>query len=817
MEEKTLISVYYRIAKSFLNFEIRDFESKLDILSPLLVDLFQGSNICLWQFSGTNHEEKFLWTNDPAWKEKISKTPKLINSFDQILSPKEPLFFFEKSPIDEEQHLFVRLCHNNEWLGVLEIRQNQNFRLESEDCNAFFAEASEIFGGILSQRAQKEKAFQIEEQFQTIVKFAPLSIIILDEKKTVKLWGGMAEKTFGWKPEETLGHLTPIIPEEKKEEFERLFQRVVQGKTLHGIEVERKRKDGTSCLVKVFSAALLKNDGSFAGVVSMIEDMSQTRNMEDRLIEAENRYLDLLETLPDIIWEVNERGEFTYLSPQIRELLGYLPEEWIGKEPPDMMSKKEAERIKKVWYPILESRQSFQLLLNSLKDKSGKEIHVESSGKPFYDTSGHFKGYRGVDRVVENRLQLEKELEEMNALLEQKVAERTKALRIIIKRYKTLQTRLEMVLWAANQGIWDWNLEKDEIYYDENWFKLLGYKKKEFADAGKVWRQLVHPDDIPNALKELENHIDGSKKFYEVEYRMKSKTEEWVWIYDKGRIIEYKDGVTPRRMVGIHADITKRRAFEEELKKAKEIAENANKSKSEFISNINHELRTPLTIIMGLSETLLMELPTDKKDFPKKILKHAHQLLNLISDVMDLAKIESGKFSLEKKPIFLPELLDTIRQSFALEVEKKGLKLVIEKAADLPETFIGDSLRIKQILINLIANSVKFTNKGSITLSCRSGFYQEEDKSIEFIVKDTGIGIPAEKLSKIFERFYQIDSSLHRKYPGTGLGLSIVKELVDLMSGKIWVESEEGKGTTFRVKIPIKNLETAILSNVTPD
>ncbi|HOT87280.1 MAG TPA: HAMP domain-containing sensor histidine kinase, partial [Thermotogota bacterium] len=232
---------------------------------------------------------------------------------------------------------------------------------------------------------------------------------------------------------------------------------------------------------------------------------------------------------------------------------------------------------------------------------------------------------------------------------------------------------------------------------------------------------------------------------------------------------------------------------------AKQAAEDANRSKSEFIANVNHELRTPLTVIMGLAETLLMEMPDNKKEFPIHILKNAKQLLLLINDIIDLSKIESGKFSLAKKSFQLAETLDYIRQSFALETEKKGISLKILGPSIV---LYGDHVRLKQILTNLVANAIKFTSQGGVTLTCEISSEEESKVVLLFEVQDTGIGIGESELNKIFERFYQIDGSNHRKYSGTGLGLSIVKQLVSLMNGSVWVKSQIGEGTTFYVRIP---------------
>jgi PAS domain S-box-containing protein len=541
----------------------------------------------------------------------------------------------------------------------------------------------------------------------------------------------------------------------------------------------------------------------FAGILRRTH--SHERSMPDSNsvipIADDKRADEFLDSLPVMVWETDKDNAIVYANKYTFDIFGYRPEELIGKAKTELLDDVETDRIHKFIDPIIKDRKKYHITGMRAKGKDGKVTLIESNAVPIFDSENRWSGYRGVDRIVELSLSASTENEGLNAYLERRVAERTQAFQRVIERYKTVQMRLEMVLWAANQGVWDWDLVKDKIFYNENWFNLLGYKRREFPNLEKAWRQLIHPDDIPYALKAMEDHYSGAKPYYEVEYRMKKKTGEYAWILDKGRIVSYGKDLTPLRMVGIHSDITPRRAFEEELKRAKEAAENANRSKSEFLSNVNHELRTPLTIIMGLAETLLMELPVEKKDFPKKILRNSQQLLRLINDVIDLSKIEAGKFSLEKKPFQLSEVIDFIHQSFSHEIEKKGLSFIV---GNLSKELIGDSLRLKQVLTNLVANAMKFTKSGCIKLSCNLVAESVNEETIEFCIEDTGIGIPETALNKIFERFYQIDSSNHRRYSGTGLGLSIVKELVDMMNGTIWVKSVIGTGTVFFLRIPFE-------------
>ncbi len=417
-------------------------------------------------------------------------------------------------------------------------------------------------------------------------------------------------------------------------------------------------------------------------------------------------------SLPGMTWETGTDGKYRFVSQQAFELYGYHPEEMVGQQRVFFLDQSRAVYRSDLNRPVnIESHETVSTLIRA-KRKGGGGQRLFASASPVFDDSGAWSGYRGIDQIYPKDLSEPATTPSVNQELEHRVVERTQAFQRVIERYKTVQMRLEMVLWAANQGVWDWDLQTNKISHNDNYYTMLGYSKRDFPDPDVVWRQLIHPEDIDRALKAWDEHCSGSKPYYEVEYRMRKKNGEYLWILDKGRIVSYGEDLVPLRMVGIHSDITAQRAFEEELRQAKLVAEAANRSKSEFIANVNHELRTPLTVIMGLAETLFMEVPGEKKDFPRNILKNAKQLLNLINDIIDLSKIESGKFTLVKKPFQLAEALEYIHQSFALETEKKGLYLKIHS---LSKEVVGDNVRLKQILTNLIANAIKFTSEGGIT------------------------------------------------------------------------------------------------------
>eukprot|EP00897_Mesotaenium_endlicherianum_P000819 jgi/Mesen1/10738/ME000090S10197 len=417
-------------------------------------------------------------------------------------------------------------------------------------------------------------------------------------------------------------------------------------------------------------------------------------------------------------------------------------------------------------------------------------------------------------------------------------------------KLKASEERWLYALSGSDDGVWDWFVPDNAIFFSERWKAMLGYAQHEMGEQFEDWVELLHPDDKEQAFSDLNKHLEGLSAQYVNEQRLLCKDGSYRWFLHRGKVISSTEDGQPLRFVGTHTDITQRKLDEQAMLAAKESAERANRAKADFLATMSHEIRTPMNGVIGMTSVLLeSDLTSEQRDHVMTIRDSGDVLLQIIKDILDYSKIESGKlemdstcsshlrFVLRQRAALGSGAVEKVAELLVHNAESKGLDLAIHTVEGVPCCIMGDSGRTLQVLLNIVSNAIKFTDKGHIAI--RTDYREEEVEEVEEAeeeaeaekggkdkkrrerkekkkrkllvcsITDSGIGIPADRHDRIFQHFTQVDASFTRKYGGTGLGLAISKQLMELMGGTISFTSTEGVGTTFTITMAAQDSPSA--------
>jgi PAS domain S-box-containing protein len=632
-----------------------------------------------------------------------------------------------------------------------------------------------IYRDITAQRQSEDALKESQDRYRTLVESADDIIYTADNTGHFLYANPVALRITGYSEKEILGmRYLELIQPDFRANAEIFYKSQVRTRTESTYyEFPIATKGGAEVWLGQQVQLLWKND-HIAGVQAVARDLTARRNAEEALRSSEQRLQTVVNTVSEGITFSDEKGHFEIFNNAMERITGYSYAEANTGDFSQLLYPNPADRQRALdgLKDLLEKKEMREVE-STICSKSGEQRTVLISSRLIY--LGGKKMFLSAYRDVTLRKMAQKALEES-------------------------ESRFRELYDDAPVGYHELDSQGRIIRVNRKELEMLGYSLKEMIGE-YVWKFAA---DSITSQKTVKAKLAGTQVpsgSYERIYMRKNGTKFPVLVDEHINKNENGEVTSIRTTI---QDITRRREAEEALNVAKEAAEAANRAKSQFLAVMSHEIRTPMNGVIGMTDLLLTtELSREQHDFVETVRSSGEALLAIINDILDFSKIESGKIELEQHPFEVRECIEDVFELLAPKALEKSLDLLYWVDPRVPSIVVGDKLRLRQILFNLVGNAIKFTSQGEIYASVTLGWKVGTDCQLEFFVRDTGIGIPRDRIDRLFKAFSQVDSSTTRKYGGTGLGLAISTRLVDLMQGRMWVESEEGKGATFFFTIKV--------------
>jgi PAS domain S-box-containing protein len=672
--------------------------------------------------------------------------------------------------------IMKELSRGNSWSGefLVKRKDGSNFAALVTDAPIFNFQGN--FAGIIgisSDITERKSAEEMLLKLSSAVEQTVDSILITDRDGKIEYVNHAFEVTTGFSAEEVLGKTPRILKSglNNQKYYEKLWKTILSGKVFRA-EVVNKKKNGDLFYEQKTISPIFDKNRNITHFVGTGVDISERKRAEEALFESEKLYRSLFENMLNgfaycrMIFENECPQDFIYLAVNKSfEMLTGLK---------DVSGKKISEVVPGIRESDPELFELYGRVALTGKPET-REIYVDAL-KMWFSISAYSplkEHFVSVFDVITKRKNAEEVLRQSEA------------------KFKNLINSLpDPVLVVDSQGRIVFCNEKAVKTFDYNTDEMLNCTMEDLIPKHFRRQHIAFRNEY---ISEPKSRAMGEGKELFAQRKDGSEFPTEIMLEP----VEINDN---QFILAIVRDITARKNAETELIEAKNKAEEGNRLKSAFLANMSHEVRTPLNSIIGFSELLADPYfeEDQKSEFIQHIVSNGHSLLSVISDIMDISKLESGEITIRKSQINAQKFILGIKQQFAFQTEAKNLELIFTLTDTDEETIVfADIERLKQIFDNLIGNAIKFTANGGIEIG-----YQPKGKMVEFYVKDTGIGIAAENHDKIFERFRQVEDSKTRTYGGNGLGLAITKNLVELMGGKIWIESKVGEGSVFYFTIP---------------
>ncbi len=622
----------------------------------------------------------------------------------------------------------------------------------------------------------RRKSLEMElKKLMLAVEQSANSIVITDVDGNIEYVNRKFVEVSGYSSLEVIGKNPRILKSEMldSQDYKQLWETISQGHVWKG-EFKNQAKDGNTYWENAIISPVFNDSGEIVNYLAIKEDITAQKGLELAIAQNENKMRNLFNAMQDVIFEMDYNGIFLYIAPTSTEKAYWLPQKLEGKSFYDIFPDYLADKFLKWVKESIDNEKllvkEYSLLINDKLEWFEGRLTPKSKNSVIF-----------IARLITERKEIEFEIAKSNAHLVNSE-----------QKFRSLFEKSgDAIILIANGRISDCNLATVKILGYENRDEILGKTPSElspmFQENGEssfMLAQKMIQQTLKNGTHRFEwNHTRKNGDPFPVEVLLTNLSSP-----EKGQLLH-----------GVWRDISVRKAEALELQKAKEKAEQADKFKSAFLANMSHEIRTPMNGILGFTELLTdPDIDDDERNhFIKIIRKSGINMLNIINDILDISKIESGEMELNKKPHNVIETLNYLYEFFKPEITFKGMQWNRGYDQKGKCKFLVDQFKLNEILTNLIKNAIKYTYQGQIEigLSC-------SNEDVLFYVKDSGVGIPAEKLEMVFERFVQAENDITHMVNGTGLGLSIARAYIEMHGGKIWVESEVEQGSTFFFTLP---------------